>query len=112
MLGIVYNAFWYQSSLQFAGLALFACMSRHWDAFSLTTNVGLVLIVEGKGLPLLIYRTYTCTVQFQLSEPRLSELWSQAKVQVKVQMSGTVLMCTYVVECSAAIVCSVCANDS
>ena len=44
--------------------------------------------------------------------PRLSELRSQAKVQVKVQILGTISMCACVVECSAAIVRSVRANDS
>ena len=46
------------------------------------------------------------------SNPRLSELGSQANVQDKVQMSGTISICACAVECSAAIVRSVCANDS
>ena len=44
--------------------------------------------------------------------PRLSELQSQAKVQVKVQISGTISICACAVEYSAATVCNVRANDS
>ena len=44
--------------------------------------------------------------------PRLSELQSQAKVQVKVQTYGIISMCTCAVESSAAIVRYVCVNSS
>ena len=43
--------------------------------------------------------------------PRLSELRNQAKVQVKVQMSGMISICACAVECGAAIVRYVCVND-
>ena len=44
-------------------------------------------------------------------KPRLSEHGSRAKVQVKVQMPGMISMCACAVECSAAIVRYVRAND-
>lgn len=43
--------------------------------------------------------------------PRLSELRTQPKVRVKVQILGVVSICECAVECSAAIVCYVGAND-
>ena len=44
-------------------------------------------------------------------QPRLSEHQAKQKVQVKVQVSGTTLICAYTVVCNAAIVCYARAND-
>ena len=51
-----------------------------------------------------VHGTIYIQSNLDILNPRLSELRNQAKVQVKVQMSGTILMCICAVECSAAIV--------
>ena len=43
--------------------------------------------------------------------PRLSELRAKQKVQIKVQISGTILICVCTVECSATIVRYACSNS-
>ena len=53
-----------------------------------------------------VIKNSVCTVQ-----PRLSELRAKHKVQVKVQISGTISICTCAIECSAAIICYARAND-
>ena len=45
-------------------------------------------------------------------QPQLFELWRQAKVQVKIQDIGPILMCACAVECSAAVIRYVHANNS
>ena len=62
---------------------------------------------------------YNMSVQSNLNylnldypNPWLSDLRSQAKVQVKVQMLGMIPMCPCAVECNAAIVRYVRVNDS
>ena len=72
--------------------------------------MGVVLPNRGGTMPYEGDTLYYLNPQYL--NPRLSKLQSQAKVQVKVQISGMTSKYACTVECSAAIVCYVCVNDS